>query len=541
MRAGADLRLPTTIAGELAAAATDSPDRPSIWFEGRQLTFAELDGLVRTAARSLIAAGVRAGDPIAVWAPNTLDAAIALLAVPVAGAVAVPMNTRYRAREMQAIVERAGARLVLAPEYFLGREYAAEAAAACPAARVIALGAGSGGSSAWSGPAGYLDHDDELVARIAAQGADDLAVVQYTSGTTGLPKGAALRQGPMLGTARTWTRIVGLGPDDRYPITYPLAHVGGFKTGLLSTLVRRTRSVLFPVVDTDSIVDVLSTHHPTVLSGPPPVMRAVLDAAVSGRLPADLRIRTVVTGSAIVPPALVTDLRSVLGVTDVINGYGLTEATGVCAMTRRGDPAELVCTTVGRPIDGVEVRIAAADGAGSSGPAATGEIEIRGSNVMVGYLNDPAATDEVMDDGWLRTGDVGYLGADGYLRIAGRAKDMVVVGGFNVYPAEVEQVLAEHPAVLEAAAVGVPDERLGEVVVAFVVRQAAGGVSAAGGTGSGDCAALAEELAAYCRERLANYKVPRQFRMIAELPRGAVGKVAKAELRQLACGPAGAA
>jgi HIP---CoA ligase len=530
---------PGTIAAELAAAAVHSPDRPSIWFDGRQLSFADLHELVRAAARGLIAAGVAPGDRVAVWAPNTLDAAIVLLAVPVASAVTVPMNTRYRPREVCAIVESAGARVLLAPGTFLGRDYAGEAVQSCPGVRVVSFGSHPRGATPWPEllTAGH-DHDAELNERIAAQAPDDVAVIQYTSGTTGRPKGAALRQGPMLDTARTWTGIVGLEPDDCYPVLYPLAHVGGFKTGLLTTLVRRTRVILFPVVDTDSLVQVISTHQPTVFNGPPPVLRSVLDAIAAGRLNPATRIRTVVTGSAIVPANLVTDLRAILGVADVINGYGLTEATGVCAMTRRGDPVELVCTTLGRPIDGVEVRIAPADNTGSSDTGdRVGEIEVRGRNVMIGYVDDPAATAEVMDDGWLRTGDIGFIGSDGYIRIVGRAKDMVVVGGFNVYPAEVEHVLAEHPAIVEAAAVGIPDQRLGEVVAAFVVR-------APGGTGgtdnAGDTATLRAELAAWCRERLANYKVPRRIDVLASLPRGAVGKVAKDELRRAATGEASA-
>jgi len=316
---------------------------------------------------------------------------------------------------------------------------------------------------------------------------------------------------------------------DVYPVTYPLAHVGGFKTGVLTTLSARATCVLFPVVNTETLVAVISAHQPTIVNGPPPVLRSLLSAVRDGLLPVSTRIRTVVTGSAIVPPPLVRDLARLLGVTDVIIAYGLTEATGVCTMTRRGDPLELVCETVGTVIDGVQVRIAPAPATGGeefpSGaaegadrPAGTGEIEVRGPNVMVGYLDDPVATAEVMDGGWLRTGDVGWIGDDGYVRIVGRTKDMVVVGGFNVYPAEVEHVLADHPGVSEAAVVGVPDDRLGEVVVAFVVPSAATTTTPA-------------TLLQWCRDRLANFKVPRHVWIVESLPRGAVGKIAKSDLR----------
>jgi len=203
----------------------------------------------------------------------------------------------------------------------------------------------------------------------------------------------------------------------------------------------------------------------------------------------------------------------------VINAFGITEASGVCMMTRRGDPVELVCGTVGSAIPGVEVRIAPGQPDPAGAPL-VGELEVRGRNVMAGYLEDAEATAEAMHDGWLRTGDIGWIGADGYVRIVGRAKDMVVVGGFNVFPAEVEHVLADHPDVAEAAVVGVPDERLGEVPVAFVV-------AAASPPGP-------EALIQWCRDRLANYKVPRRVWIVVSLPRVTAGKVSKPELRDRA-------
>jgi acyl-CoA synthetase (AMP-forming)/AMP-acid ligase II len=517
-----------TIAGELSAAAAQYPDGIAICYEAEQRTFGELRRDVWQAARGLVAGGVQPGDRVALWAPNTLDAAIALLAVAVAGGVVVPLNTRYRRHEMTGILQRAQCRMVIAPGSFLGRPFAAEALEVAGSASVVSLGGHDpAGARPWPEivAGGTGASRQELEARIAAQSGDDPVVVQYTSGTTGQPKGAVLRQGPMLATAATWSEVAGMRHGDVYPVTYPLSHVGGFKTGVLTTLAARATCVLFPVVSTETLVAAISAHHPTILNGPPPVLRSLLSAVRDGLLPASTRIRTVVTGSAIVPPPLVRDLARVLGVADVIIAYGLTEATGVCTMTRRGDPLELVCETVGTAIDGVQLRIAPSRAAGGAGPpagaaegAGTGEIEVRGPNVMAGYLGDPAATAEVMDDGWLRTGDVGWIGDDGYVRIVGRARDMVVVGGFNVYPAEVEHVLADHPGVFEAAAVGVPDDRLGEVIVAFVVPSAASSPAPAA-------------LVQWCRDRLANFKVPRHVWIVESLPRGAVGKIAKSDLR----------
>jgi acyl-CoA synthetase (AMP-forming)/AMP-acid ligase II len=504
-----------TIAAELSVAAAQHPDDVAVYFEAQQRTFGELRRDVWRAAGGLLARGVEPGDRVALWLPNTLDAAVALLAVVVAGGVAVPLNTRYRAQEVTGILRRAGCRMVIAAGSFLGRSYAAEALQIAGGAPVISLGGDDpadaqpwGAVVAAAAGAGRQDLEE----RIQGQSGDDVAFVQFTSGTTGQPKGAALRQGPMLATAATWTGIAGLRHGDVYPVTYPLAHTGGYKTGLLTPLVARASAVLFPVVTTEALVAAVRAHPPTIFSGPPPVLRALLAAFRDGMIPASTRIRTVVTGSAIVPPQLIRELARDLGVADVINAYGLTEASGVCMMTRRGDPVELVCETVGAAIAGVQVRIA-------PGPSAddVGEIEVRGSNVMAGYVEDPAATAEVMDEGWLRTGDIGWIGDDGYVRIVGRAKDMVVVGGFNVYPAEVEHVLADHPAVLEAAVVGIPDERLGEVTAAFVVPAAV--------------EPAPDALVRWCQDRLANFKVPRHVWIVESLPRGAVGKVAKPDLR----------
>jgi HIP---CoA ligase len=527
-------RVSPTVAGELSAAAAEYPDEVAVYYEGEQLTFSELHAEIWQAARGLLGRGVRPGDRVALWAPNTLDTAIALLAIAVAGGVVVPLNTRYRSREITAILQRAQCGMVVAPGSFLGRSFAAEALEAAGSATVVSLGGcDPAGAQPWSEiVAGATDSSgQQLEARIAAQCGDDAVVVQYTSGTTGQPRGAVLRQGPMLATAATWSDVVGMRLGDVYPVTYPLSHVGGFKTGLVTTLVARASAVLFPVVTTETLVAAISAHDATIVNGPPPVLRSLLSAVRDGLLPAPARLRAVVTGSAIVPPSLVRELTRVLGVADVIIAYGLTEATGVCTMTRRGDPLGLVCETIGRPIDGVQVRIAPAiTTGGDQSPAAApesaarpagaeiGEIEVRGPNVMIGYLGDPAATAEVIDDGWLRTGDIGWIGADEYVRIVGRAKDMVVVGGFNVYPAEIEHVLAEHPDVAEAAVVGIPDDRLGEVVVAFVVPSAA-------------ATPAPDTLAQWCRERLANFKVPRHVWIAESLPRGAVGKIAKTDLR----------
>jgi acyl-CoA synthetase (AMP-forming)/AMP-acid ligase II len=228
-------------------------------------------------------------------------------------------------------------------------------------------------------------------------------------------------------------------------------------------------------------------------------------------------LRVGITGAAVIPPTLVRDMLGVLRLQLVVTAYGLTETTGVCTMTRPGDPVEVVAETSGRPITGVDVRIV--DATGTPVPTGTrGEISVRGIGVMRGYLDDRAATEATVHDGWVATGDVGFIGGDGNLRIVDRLKDMVVVGGFNVYPAEVERALLEHDSVAQAAVIGLPDERMGEVPGAFVVATPGAGV---------DVPSLVDFLG----QRLAKFKVPRTVWVVERLPLNAAGKVAKAELR----------
>ncbi|GIH06705.1 acyl-CoA synthetase [Rhizocola hellebori] len=488
-----------TVADLIRAAAADSADAVGLRCGEQSLTYRELCEAVEHAAAAWQQHGLAPGDRVAVWSANTVDCAIAMLSVIVAGGVLVPLNPRYTTPEAAAILDRSSCRFVAAADRFAG-----DVSAIVGADRVVTFGGEvPPGGIGWRE---MLSKAEGLSPR-AERG--EIAAIQFTSGTTGRPKGAMLRQAPMVSTSATWSQVVGLGRGDVYPVLYPLAHVGGFKTGLVAAIHARATIILVPTVSASSIVELVRGGGITVLNAPPTAQSYVLEARRTGRLPGDLGIRTAVIGSAIVPPALIRGLVDDLGVADVVVAYGLTEATGVCTMTRRNDPIELVCASIGRAIDGVEVRIEP-----TADDPLIGEIEVRGVNLMAGYLDDPDATAEALHDGWLRTGDLGWIDAQGYVHICGRARDLVIVGGFNVYPAEIEQALIAHPAVREAAVIGVPDERLGEVPAAFVVAQ---GVSP-------------EDLIAWCRERLANFKIPRHLQLVDDLPRNAMGKVVKAEL-----------
>lgn len=519
---------PLTIPGALGLAASRHPGREAVVDGDVRLTWGELSDLVRAAVRSLVTLGIRPGDRIAVWAPNSHRWVVAALAATSAGAVLVPVNTRYKGAEARQLLQRSGARLLFVENGFLGKDYVSMlttgdegAVEPRPAAleHVVTLdGTTPSGTLPWEEFLAHGAHlpDAEATARTTAVQPDDPSDLLFTSGTTGRPKGALTTHRQNLATYWAWSGRTGVTGDDRYLVINPLFHCFGYKAGVLACLLRGATMVLQPVFDVERALRAVEDERITVLPGPPTIYTELLDAP--GRDRFDLSsLRLAVTGAAVVPVALVRRMRAEL-FPEVLTAYGLTETCGTVTVCSADDDAETVALTAGRPIDGTEVRVADGDRR-TLAPGQDGRILVRGYHVMHGYLDDPVATAAAVDaDGWLDTGDIGHLDARGNLVITGRTKDMFVVGGFNVYPAEVEQVLAGHDAVAEAAVVGVPDARLGEVGRAYVtVRPGAATEPAA--------------LIGHCRERLANFKVPREVVVIEALPRNATGKVDKTVLR----------
>jgi acyl-CoA synthetase (AMP-forming)/AMP-acid ligase II len=325
----------------------------------------------------------------------------------------------------------------------------------------------------------------------------------------------------MVQTTADWVGFVALRAADRYPVIAPFSHIGGHKTGLLASVTVGCAARPIATLDLDRLVETIDGGAVTVLQGPPTLFHGLVARAREGQRRFST-LRVAVTGAAVIAPELIRDMIDLLGVENVFTSYGLSESTGVCTITRAGDPVEVIAETSGRPIPGIEVDIV--DEQGRQLPSGgQGEIVVRGFNVMAGYLDDPEATRAAIRTGWLHTGDIGWIGDDGALRIVDRLKDMIIVGGFNAYPAEIERALLEHPDVDQAAVVGLPDERLGEVPAAFVVRR-------------NHCDLPVDALHAFCRERLANFKRPRVFCFVDALPVNAAGKVAKADLRARAAG-----
>jgi HIP---CoA ligase len=455
-----------------------------------RLTFTELVHRIRCAAGSFAEFGIAKGDRVAVWAPNSAEWIIAAFGLMTAGCVLVPVNTRFKSEEAVDIIGRSGAKAVLVQKDFLGLDYSLPFSEPTLRPPVIDL------------KSDFLSSGSPFAREVSGT---DVADVIFTSGTTGKPKGAMMNHLQTLRAYEEWATLADLREADRYLMINPYFHTFGLKAGLIASFLRGATMVPVAAFDVDRVVDLIEAERITMLPGPPTLYHSLLTVADKGRL---ATLRAGVTGAADIPVELIRRIHDELPFQTLMTGYGLTEAGNV-TLSRPGDSFADVATTAGLPCDGVDVRI-----------ADDGEVLVRGYNVMQGYLDDPEATAAAIDtDGWLHTGDLGEFTDSGRLRIVGRKKDMFIVGGFNAYPAEIEGFLLEHPAVAQAAVIGVPDERMGQVGKAFIVRK----------TGHDDVSG--EDLIAWSRDRMAGFKVPRSVEFLDELPLNATGKVMKDRLQ----------
>ena len=492
--------------------------------EGRRFSFTELAEAGEGAARAFIAAGLAPGERAAIWAPNLGEWVVAALGLQSAGGVLVPLNTRYKAAEAGYILRKSRARVLCTMGEFLGTSYADSLAGeALPdLERVVVFRGASKRGEPWAEfvAAGARVPAAEARARADAVLPGDLSDLLFTSGTTGNPKGVMTAHGQNLRVFDTWSRGVGIREGDRYLIVNPFFHSFGYKGGWLTCLIRGVTALPHPVFDAVKVMERIARERITLLPGPPTIYQMLL--AAPGRERLDLSsLRLAVTGAAPVPVELVKRMRGELGFDSVITAYGLTESCGTVSMCEPGDDAETISTTSGRALPDTEVRCVDEDGK-EVARGTPGEIVVRGYNVMRGYFEDPAETAKAIDaDGWLHTGDVGVMDERGYLRITDRIKDMFISGGFNCYPAEIENAIYRHPGVAQVAVIGIPDERMGEVGMAFVVPRPGATLEPT-------------ELIAWCRGEMANFKAPRRVEIVSALPTNASGKVLKYELRQRA-------
>lgn len=507
---------PLTTPAVLDRVALDHADHQALVTPDRSFTFAELRDEVRRTAAAIAGLGVQPGDRVAIWSPNTWHWVVGCLATHYAGAVLVPLNTRYTAGEAADILARTQAPLLIGMGRFLGADRVAELdRTALPALRHIVRVPVEEEDGTWdeflAGPQVPLH---EVDARAQAVQPDDVSDILFTSGTTGRSKGVLCAHRQSLSAPAAWAQCGRLTSADRYLCINPFFHNFGYKAGILACL--QTGATLIPQLtfDPEQAMRTVQEQRITVLPGPPTIYQTLLDHPSRGDF--DLSsLRFAVTGAAIVPVVLIERMQNELDFDIVLTAYGLTEASGFGTMCRPEDDPVTVATTCGRPIAGFELRIDSPDSDGA------GEVLLRGPNVMLGYLDDPAATAAAIDaEGWLHTGDIGTVDDAGNLRITDRLKDMYICGGFNVYPAEVEQALTRLDGVADVAVIGVPDERLGEVGRAFVVLRPG--------------AQLDEEtVIAYTRKHLANFKTPRSVCFIDVLPRNPGGKVVKPTLREM--------
>jgi HIP---CoA ligase len=516
---------PLTIPHVLERAARQFNRQPALIEDSGRLTFGELESQALRASAAFLASGLAPGQRVAIWAPNSAAWVIAALGVLGCGASIVPLNTRLKGKEAAFILRRSRARFLLVIGEFLGTRYP-QLLSGQPLPdleRLLVLGDSSPeqpGTQAWER---FLDEGagveaSAVRARWRSVGADDIADILFTSGTTGEPKGVLSTHAQNVRVFQTWSDVVGLRTGDRYLIVNPFFHSFGYKAGWLAGLLQGATMYPLPSFDAGRVLDCIERERISVLPGPPTLYQSLL---VHESLPQRnlSSLRLAVTGAASVPPVLITRMRRELKFQSVLTAYGLTESTGVVTVCPHHADDETVATRCGVPIPGVEVRCIDASGHGVPSGVA-GEVTVRGYNVMRGYYEDPQGTAQAIDpDGWLHTGDVGVLDERGYLRITDRIKDVYIVGGFNCYPAEIERLLCDHPAIAQVAVIGVPDERLGEVGKAYVVLRPGAQLDA-----------LA--LITWSREHMANFKVPRHVAFVAALPTNASGKVQKFALRE---------
>lgn len=499
---------------DLARAARERPDADAIAFDGLNLTWEQWHDRVRRVMGALTAAGIGRGDRVAVIDRNHIVILDVILAASALGAATVIPNWRLKDDELVHILADSAPRLVLLGAAAEGREDLVRRASTS-----IENVVGIGGDS-WLDGAAPQDPLPEVTA-------DDIAVVIYTSGTTGLAKGAAFTHRGLEETSVISARLGAMGPADRVLVSMPLFHVGGVAAAL-TAIHEGVPITLLRDAGADSIVQAIAGGCTRAFLVPAVISTLLHSGERERKALASLSLMTY--GGAPCPRPLLEEALAAMPTTQFAQVYGMTETCGsVTALTDDAhrdaqNPERLA--SVGRVMAGVELRVVDPGTLVDVPPGATGELWFRTPKRMVGYLGQPEATAAVIVDGdWVRTGDVGRIDADGYVFVEDRLKDIIITGGENVYSPEVESVIAAHASVSEAAVIGLPDHRMGEMVVAVVVPAEDGSVDDA-------------ELIAFARERLAGYKCPRRIEVVETLPRNASGKVLKRELRDRLLGPA---
>ncbi|MCW2748282.1 MAG: long-chain fatty acid--CoA ligase [Nocardioidaceae bacterium] len=486
-------------------------------------SFAETEARMLAAARGFIALGVQPGDRVALCAPNSALWIQATLGLQAAGAILVPLSTRFKASEIAYVLASSRATVLITAGSFLGTDYVEimrdAVAESGTAPQIVVLDGEHDGAVSFADMVdrGASVPEQDALDRIAAIRGADLSDIMFTSGTTGASKGVRLRHSQALRGFEWLGNAFGYQRGETFAVIPPFFHSFGYKAGWLSGLIQGMRVIPVKAFDALGLLELIQTHQVNVLNGPPTIFIDLMNHPRRTEFDiSSLRVGT--TGAATIPLKVIQDMHDVLGFEVVINAYGLTESTALVSSSRPDDDPELVASTVGRPADGLEVIIV--DDEGKELPYGDdGEIWVRGYLVMEGYWENPEATAEaITPDGFLRTGDIGNIDAQGFIKVTDRKKDMYIVGGFNAYPAEIEAALTRHDKIVNVAVIGVPDDRMGEVGWAYVIPKTDSGLTE-------------DDVIAYARENLANFKVPRRVVLVDELPLTPSMKVSKLPLR----------
>ncbi|RGA06259.1 long-chain fatty acid--CoA ligase [Microbispora triticiradicis] len=504
----------------LEDSARDEPDATAVVFGDLRLPYSLVNTIAGQVANLLAARGVGRGDKVALACPNLPYFPFVYYGILKAGATVVPLNVLLQAREIAYHLDDSGAKAFFCfegtPELPLGERGRAGFAEAGRAEHFIVLPAtpfateSAYGETLWAALDGVPGEFETV-----QTSPGDTAVILYTSGTTGQPKGAELTHQNMVMNAVVSDEMFPRQDRSTYLVALPLFHSFGQTVLMNAGFRRRATLVLMPRFEPAEALALMEREKVTLFAGVPTMYWAMLTAVRAGAAAVPSSLVTAASGGSALPVEVLKDFSATFGV-DILEGYGLSETSPVTSFNQPGRPAK--AGSIGTPIWGVEMKLVDAEWNTVGDPGGIGEIAVRGHNVMKGYHNRPEATAEVMRDGWFRTGDIARRDEDGYYFIVDRAKDMIIRGGFNVYPREIEEVLMTHPAVSLAAVVGVPHESHGEEVKAYVIRT------------PGDTT-TEEELVAWGRETMAAYKYPRIVEFRESLPMTATGKILKRELR----------
>ena len=502
---------------------------------GRRWTYAEFGAAVGELARALLAIGVATGDRVGIWAPNCPEWVLVQYATARIGAIMVNINPAYRVHELEYVLNQSGISVLVSYQAHKSsdyREMVGRVRDACPRLRAVIYIDDPSWDQLIAG--GAAVPASALAEREALLSCDDPINIQYTSGTTGFPKGATLSHHNILNNGYFVGGLLGYTERDRVCLPVPFYHCFGMVMGNLGATSRGACIVIpAPSFDPAATLSAVAEQRATSLYGVPTMFIAELGLPDFAGY--DLSsLRTGIMAGSPCPVEIMKRVVSEMNMSEVAICYGMTETSPVSTQTRRDDDLERRTATVGRVMPHVEIKVIDAVTGTTQPRGEPGELCTRGYSVMLGYWNDQAQTAEVIDAArWMRTGDLAVMREDGYINIVGRIKDMIIRGGENVYPREIEEFLYTHPKIADVQVVGVPDERFGEEIMACVIlREPAEDVSQ-------------EEVAEFCRDRLAHYKIPRYVRAVASFPMTVSGKVRKVELRssaieELGLGPAGA-